>query len=291
MPTNASCRSRVMSADPIRRLGVGVAIAAVLACGSSPPRAERGLRIVGSDTMLILNRRLAESFMRVHPGVSVIVEGGGTSIGVEALIAGEAPICAASRPLSPVEVQRIFDHFGTLGERLLVARDALSVWVHPDNPVRDLSLGELGGIFGGSLTSWSDLGGPDRDITVVVRPPASGTFRLFRDRVLGGRAYTGRAVTVATTLDVVRRVADDPTAIGYGGAAYSSDEIRVCTINGAPPTAQAVGEGRYPLARHLVFYTVAPPEGLSRQFIDWCQGPEGQTVVAEVGYLPLWRRR
>jgi len=280
-----------MSADPIRRLGVGVAMAAVLACGSSPPRAERELRIVGSDTMRILNRRLAETFMRQHPGVSIIVEGGGTSIGVEALIAGEAPICAASRPLSPVEVQRIFDHFGTLGVRLLVARDALSVWVHPDNPIRDLSLDQLGGIFGGSLTSWSEVGGAERDITVVVRPPASGTFRFFRDRVLDGGAYSGRAVTAAATLDVVRRVAEDPTAIGYGGAAYGSDEVRVCAIDGAEPDSAIEGGGRYPLMRHLAFYTAAPPEGLARRFIDWCQSPAGQEVVAQVGYLPLWKAR
>jgi len=238
--------------------------------------------------MRILNRRLAEDFMRQHPGVSVIVEGGGTSIGVEALITGEAPICAASRPLSPVEVQRIFDHFGTLGVRLLVARDALSVWVHPDNPVRDLSLDQLAGIFGGSLTSWSELGGADLDITVVVRPPASGTFRFFRDRVLGGGPYTDRAITAAATRDVVRRVACDETAIGYGGAAYGSEEIRVCAIDGAEPNTTVAGGARYPLMRHLVFYTAAPPEGLSRRFIDWCQGPEGQAVVAEVGYLPLW---
>jgi phosphate transport system substrate-binding protein len=280
-----------MSADRIGRVCVGIALVAVVACGSSPPRAERGLRVVGSDTMMILNRRLAESFMRLHPGVSIIVEGGGTSIGVEALIAGEAPICAASRPLAPDEVQRIFDRFGTLGVRLPIARDALSVWVHPANPVRNLSLDQLAGIFGGSLTSWSEVGGAGRGITVVVRPPASGTFRFFRDRVLGGGAYTSRAVTAAATRDVVRRVAGDETAIGYGGTAYGDDTIRACAIDGAPPTAEAVGEGRYPLARHLAFYAAAPPEGLARQFIDWCQGPEGQTVVAEIGYLPLWRRR
>ena len=174
---------------------------------------------------MILNRRLAESFMRLHRGVSIIVEGGGTSIGVEALIAGEAPICAASRPLSPTEVQRLFERFGTLGVRLPIARDALSVWVHPDNPVRNLSLDQLGGIFGGSVTSWSAVGGADREITVVVRPPASGTFRFFRDRVLRGGAYTSRAVTAAATLDVIRRVADDETAIGYGGAAYGEGSI------------------------------------------------------------------
>jgi phosphate transport system substrate-binding protein len=228
--------------------------------------------------------------MRSHPGVSIIVEGGGTSTGVEALIDGDVSICAASRPLSPSEVQRLFDSHQTLGVRLLIAQDALSVWVHPENTVNNLSVGELAGIFSGAIDNWGEIQGRERPMTVVVRPPASGTFRFFRDRVLTGGSYSRRAVTAAATRDVVQRVAEDPGAIGYGGAAYATDEIRSCAIDGSLPTAEAVGEGRYPLARHLVFYTVAPPEGLARRFIDWCQGAEGQKVVAEIGYLPLWER-
>jgi phosphate transport system substrate-binding protein len=274
-----------------RWLCLGMAAAALFGCGSVPPSPEHELRIKGSDTMLILNRRLAEGFMRSHPGVSVIVEGGGTSTGVEALIRSEVSICAASRPLAPAEVQRLFDAFGTLGVRMPIARDALSVWVHPDNPVSSLSLDELGRIYAGSVGVWSDLGGDDGEITVVVRPPASGTFRFFRDRVLAGGRYSSRTVTAAVTRDVVERVAADPDAIGYGGAAYGTVGVRACAIDGALPTAETDGEGGYPLTRHLVFYTAAPPEGLSREFVDWAQGSEGQAVVAEIGYLPLWRRQ
>lgn len=259
-------------------------------CGSVPATTRQALRIKGSDTMLILNQRLAEGFMREHPGVAVVVEGGGTSTGVEAIIGGEASICAASRPLAPAEVQRLHDRYGTLGVRHLIARDALSVWVHPDNEVRSLSLDQLAAIFDGSATRWSELGGADLEIAVVVRPPSSGTFRFFRDRVLRGRAYTGRAVTAVSTSEVVRRVADDPSAVGYGGAAYLRDGVRACAIEGVLPSAVGVDGARYPLARHLVFYTAAPPEGLSKEFIDWCQGSGGQAAVSEAGYLPLWTR-
>lgn len=246
--------------------------------------------ITGSDTMLVLNRRLAETFMRAHPGVSVVVQGGGTSVGVEALIRGATTIAAASRPLVPAEVQRLYDRYRTLGVRFLVARDALSVWVHPDNPVTDLSLDQLAGIFGGTVTDWSDVGGARGEITVVVRPPASGTHRFFRDRVLFGGEYSPRAVVAATTRQVVLRVAQDPAAVGYGGAAYDSEEVRACAVEGVLPT-DAAGDGEhYPLTRHLVFTTTEPPHGLVREFIDWCQGPDGQEVVAEIGYLPLWRR-
>ncbi|MCU0305019.1 MAG: PstS family phosphate ABC transporter substrate-binding protein [Thermoanaerobaculales bacterium] len=274
-----------------KRAGWAVLLALLSAgCGSAPVAERQTLSIKGSDTMLILNQRLAEEFMRGHPGIAVTVEGGGTSTGVEAIIGGDAAICAASRPLAPAEVQRIHDRYGTLGVRHLVAQDSLSVWVHPDNPVRNLTLGQLGRIFDGSVTRWSELGGDDREITVVVRPPSSGTFRFFRDRVLRGAPYTGRAVTAGSTAEVVRRVADDPSAIGYGGAAYVRDDVRACAIDGVPPPTEAADGARYPLTRHLVYYTAVPPEGLAREWIDWCQGSSGQSVVAETGYLPLWTR-
>jgi len=274
-----------------RCFSIGVLVALLAGCASVPAPSERVVTIIGSDTMLILNRRLAEDFMRSHPGVAVNVDGGGTSTGVDALIGGTASICAASRPLTPSEVRRLYDRHRTLGVRSLVAQDALSVWVHPENPVTELSMNELAGVFSGRLANWKEVGGKGGPITVVVRPPASGTYRFFRDRVLAGGAYSGGAAPAATTRDVVDRVAGDPGAVGFGGAAYRTGAVRACAVDGVLPTEEATREGRYPLNRHLVFVTVAPPEGVSRGFIDWCQGPEGQAVVAEIGYLPLWGRR
>lgn len=260
------------------------------ACASQPPAGGTRLDISGSDTMLILNRQLAEGFMRANPGVSVTVAGGGTATGFDALVADEIDICAASRPMAPGEVQTLFEAQGVLGVRFLIAQDPLSIWVHPTNPVRDLTMDQLDGVFSGGLRSWSALGGEDREISVVIRSPASGTHRFFRDRVLRGGAYSTRALTAAGTFDVVQAVAADPSAIGYGGVAYRQEGVRVCAVEGKPPSAMAVGQGRYPLTRHLVFYTAAPPAGLNKRFIDWCQGPQGQAVVEKVGYLSLWGR-
>lgn len=247
------------------------------------------MRVTGSDTMLVLNRRLAESYMRVHPGVAIVVAGGGTAVGVESLVAGRCQIGAASRPLLAEEVQALHDSFGTLGLRYLVAQDALSVYLHPSNPVRDLALVDLGRLFDGSVRSWSEVGGDEVPVSVVLRPPSSGTYRFFRDHVLAGRAYAAEAQTVASTRDVVAAVGARPGAIGYGGVAYGA-EVAHCAIDGVPPTAENVRDGSYPLARYLHFVTVEPPRGEVRRFIDWCLGPQGQQIVAEVGYIPLWER-
>jgi phosphate transport system substrate-binding protein len=265
-----------------------VSLALSMGCVGAPHVEDRELRVRGSDTMLVLNRRLAEEFMRGHPGMSVRVAGGGTGTGVEALLAGEADICAASRPLLAEEVAAIHDRFGSLGVRFLVCQDALSVFVNAANPVRDLSSEQLRAMFDGTIASWSDVGGEGRGVVVIVRPPTSGSHRFFRDHVLKGRPYATGAVTVRATFDVLEAVRDEPGAIGYGGLAYRLEGAPSCAIDGVLPDAEAVRDGRYPLARYLVFYTVEPPVGLAKRFIDWCLGEAGQEIVAEVGYIPLW---
>ena len=236
-------------------------------CLSAPERAEEEIRIVGSDTMLELDRRFAEAYMRAHPGTSVRVEGGGSGVGIEALISGRAAIAATSRPLSSAEVAAIHEHFGTLGVRFLVAQDALSVWVNAANPVRDLGLEQLRGIFDGSLTEWSAVGGEASKISVIVRPPNSGTHRFFRDHVLSGTQYAPHAKTQPTTTAVLAGVAEDRTAIGYGGHAYRLEGAVQVGIDGVAPTAEEVGRGRYPLTRYLSFYTTEPPTGLALSLI------------------------
>lgn len=271
-----------------RAAAVVLVIGATIGCTSAPEAAHDELKIVGSDTMLELDRRLAEAFMRSHPGVRVEVAGGGSGVGIAAMIEGDASIAAASRPLTAAEVALLHERHQTLGVRTLVAQDALSVFLNAANPVRDLSLDQLGGIFEGAITDWGEVGGNPGPVRVVVRPPSSGTHRFFRDHVLSGRPYVGGADSVPTTRAVLAEVAADPAAVGYGGVAYRLDGVVSVVVDGVEPTTENVGRGRYPLTRYLVFYTAAPPTGLTRRFIDWCLGAEGQQVAADVGYVPLW---
>jgi phosphate transport system substrate-binding protein len=273
----------------VRWVSRAVLAAVLLAVAAScvTPTGRHAVRIRGSDTMLELNRRLAEAYMRAHEGVAIVVEGGGTRSGVEALVAGEVDLCAASRPFSPTEIAAIHQGSGTLGVRFLVARDALSIYLNPANPIRNLSSDDLAAIFDGSFSRWSEVGGDEVEIVVVIRPHTSGSHRFLRDHLLGGGSFPPGAVVVARTSDVVERVAAAPGAIGFGGVAQGRDLIH-CAVDGAEPTAGEVREGRYPLARYLYLYSARPPAGVVRQFLDWCLGPDGQAVVEEVGFIALW---
>jgi phosphate transport system substrate-binding protein len=284
MRTNDCCHSR-STVELVLAVAIVVAVAAA-GCRTTP-FGGGDVRIAGSDTMLPLNRRLAEAYMRDHPGVAVRVTGGGTGEGVRRLLESQADLCAASRPFRPDEIEALNRTFGTIGLRFLVARDALSVYVHPANPIRSLTLDQLGLLFAGRVARWSELGGPDLPVAVVIRPPTSGTHHFFRDHVLGDAAYSEDAEVVPRVGDVIARVASDPRAVGYGDLAHDGEvvDLRVDGVQGAVETVRS---GAYPLARYLSFYAVAPPDGVVRNFVEWCVGPEGQRVVDEVGFIALW---
>jgi phosphate transport system substrate-binding protein len=261
--------------------------ASCVGCSALSPEAGTELRVVGSDTMLFLNRRLGEEFMRGHPGTVVRVAGGTTGAGVEALLEGRADLCAASRPFLPEEIELLYDRFGTLGVRYLIALDAIVIYLHPANSVRELSTDELRRIFLGEISSWQELGGEWVPIVPVVRPPHSGTQRFFRDHVLMGADASTEAVVLPRNEDVAAWVRDHPEAIGYGGMVFGRDLVH-CALDGVAPDHSTVRDRSYPLSRYLYYYGVAPATGPVDEFLDWCLDEEGQRVAAEAGFIPLW---
>jgi phosphate transport system substrate-binding protein len=237
--------------------------------------------------MLRLNRHLAARFMGSHPGTVVLVEGGGTGVGAQAMIEGRADLCAASRNLSADEIEALFAATGTLGARTMVALDAIAVYVHPENPVRDLTVRQVASIFNGTTTNWMSIGGPRSAILPIIRPPTSGTYRFIKDHVLAGNPYAEHSVTVQRNQDVIAEVSSKPQAIGYGGWAYSGDVLQLA-VSGVLPDETTIRDGSYPLARYLYLIATQPPTGLAGVFVDWVTGAEGQSAVSEVGLIPLW---
>lgn len=258
------------------------AVACVGRYSAGPTR----IRIVGSDTMHILTSRWSEEYMRGRPTVSVYSESRGTELGIRAMTNGEAEICSASRPLRPQEARLLAQRYGKLGMGFLVAKDALSIYLHPDNPVKDLTLDQLRRIYLGEITNWSAVGGYNESIRVLIRPPNSGTHQYFREHVMGGAQYSEFAQIIPTTNGMVKTVSENREAIGYGGIAYGPKKIH-CRIEGVEPSEENVRNDTYPIIRYLYLYTVDTPQGEAKSFIDWVL-KEGQKTVRDVGYVPLW---
>ena len=248
------------------------------------------IRIKGSDTMYKLTSMLANEFMKGNPGISIYVEGGGTKTGIDALEKGNIDICTASRLLKSDEVKILADKFGSIGMSTLVAKDALSIYLNPQNPVKDLSLEEVKNIFLGNFTNWKEVGGEDKTVRVISRSPNSGTYLYFKEHVLLNDDYFEDVEIKATTDEIVEAVSKDRNAIGYGGIGYG-ENIYHSFINGIKPSEENVLNESYPISRYLFFVTRNIPDGLSKIFIDWVLSNDGQQIVKKAGFISLWDRR
>ncbi len=175
---------------------------------------------------------------------------------------------------------------------LPVAVDGLAVYVHSSNPVVELSLEQLKGIYTGAIRNWSQVGGNDERIILYSRENNSGTYVYFKEHVLDNADFFPTAQTLPGTAAVINAVARDPRGIGYGGIAYGEGvkHLRVRKDANSPavePTMENVLSARYPISRLLYWYFAGTPQGELRRFTEWVLSREGQQVVERVGYYPL----
>lgn len=263
---------------------------AMLACAIPTPPVmdvQERFKITGSTTMNRLVQLWAIAYMDRTPGVYIETESGSSRFGIESLIAGKTDIGAASRTMLADEVKQLLEKRGSLGMSILTAKDALSIYVNRDNPVRDLSIDQVRAVFSGQIDNWSEVAGTDAPILVVNRPPNSGTRVYFDRNVLQQLDFSPNARIVPTSRAVAEAVSGNPNAIGYGGIGYGEGTV-ACRIDGYLPTSASVQDGTYPLVRYLYFYIVHSPRGAIKSFVDWILSDEGQAVVEQAGFVPLW---
>lgn len=276
-----------MKIRKIKMLSVSLICVAALAYGAST-----SITIKGSDTMVILAQRWAEEYIKNNPGVSIQVTGGGSGTGISALINGTTDICNASRPMKTSERNELKKRYSSTGVEVKVAKDGIALYVNKENPVTELSMEQIKGIYTGMITNWKDLGGKDASIIVYGRDNSSGTYVYFRDVILKGQDFTGTMQSMPGTAAVVNAVEKDVNGIGFGGAAYGKGikYVKVRKDDGSPgydPTLKNIQEGRYPIIRYLYMYLRSKPDGELKKFIDWILSEQGQAVVSDVGYFPI----
>jgi len=283
-----------------RRCAVWLVLAGVTLAAAGCGGSETGLRhkpvtVKGSDTMVILAQRWAETYMKENAGLAVQVTGGGSGTGIAALINGGTDICNASRPMKGTEKAMVTKRHGKEVKEIPVALDGVAIYVNESSPIQSITQAQLKSVYTGRITNWRDIGGKDERIVPYSRENNSGTYVFFKEHVLGNEDFAREVQTLPGTAAVVNAVSKDPASIGYGGIAYASG-IRVIPVrrdeNSEPVAASLamVQSGEYPLSRNLFFYTVGEPAGDVRAFIDWVLGTEGQKICEEVGYYPIVRK-
>ena len=273
------------------KIKMAVLFLAIAVIGSAFMPAPKKITIKGSDTMVILAQKWAEVYMKTNKESVIQVTGGGSGTGISAMINGSTDICNSSRPLKQSEMDKLKDRYGSFGVEIPCAKDGITVFLHESNPVKELSIKQLAGIFSGKIVNWKAVGGPDQDIKLYGRENSSGTYVFFKDNVVKAD-YAANCQTLPGTAAVVNAVKNDRFGIGYGGAAYAAG-VKHCLVKkddkstAYEPTPANVKAGTYPISRYLYMYTSNRPTGEVKKFIDWILGPEGQKLVVSVGYFPV----
>lgn len=246
--------------------------------------------IKGSDTILPVSLAESEAFMELYPQDNIIVIGGGSSLGIASFIEGEVEIAMASRKIKDSEIESAMEK-GIDPVETVIGWDGIAVIVNKNNSFDSLTIEQLKKIYTGEVTNWKELGGKDEEIEVLVRDTSSGTYAFFKEHVLEDEEYASTAVTEPNTEAIVQTVASDSAAIGYIGLAYADSSVKMLGLENSEgifhPEQESILKGEYPLARPLQYYTNGEPEGDIDKYIDFVLSEQGQSIIKEIGYLPI----
>ncbi|MCF6264322.1 MAG: PstS family phosphate ABC transporter substrate-binding protein [Xanthomonadales bacterium] len=267
----------------------------LVACGGQDRQV---IQNKGSDTLVNVAQAWAEAYQKIDPKTVVAVSGGGSGTGIAALINGTVDIANSSRAMKDKEVKLAKDR-GHDPIRHVVGYDALAVYLHPNNPLDEISIPQLAEIYGdgGSYSKWTDLGVEvpgckNQEIVVISRQNNSGTYAYFRKVILGVDDFRLGTRDLHGSKDVAELVEKTPCAIGYSGLAYVTDHLKVACVaqqtggECTSPTVTTASNGSYPIARPLFMYTSGEPEGYVGEYLSWIKSNEGQCIIVNKGYAP-----
>lgn len=251
----------------------------------------------GSDTIVNLALAWAERYQEAHPNVRISVTGGGSGTGIASLINGTVDLANASRQIKDEEIANARAN-GVEPVEHIIARDAIAVIVHPENPVSQLTLKQISEMYSGKISNWSEVGGEDRPIVRLSRETNSGTHVYFLETVLRLGSSEDKTLFSTDTLllpsseGIIAEVRQNPNAIGYDGLGYVPHDLKTIAIaeeeGGAYvlPSIPTVNDKTYPIARDLYMYTDGQPTGIVKEYLDWILDSEAQEIVAELGFVP-----
>ena len=266
------------------------------------------LSSIGSDTLANLMTLWTEAFKRNYPSVNIQVQAAGSSTAPPALTEGTANFGPMSRGMKDKEIEAFESRFGYKPTAIRVAIDALTVYVHKDNPLNTLDIAQVDAAFSttrrcGEPTSvgkWGALGlqgsWQERPIQLYGRNSVSGTYGYFKKVALCSGDFKNSVNEQPGSASVVQAVASSLNGIGYSGIGYITSGVKALALSvdgsdAVPATPENALSGDYPLSRFLYVYVNKKPNQplppIEREFLKLVLSKQGQAVVEKDGYIPI----
>ncbi|MGD9380761.1 MAG: phosphate ABC transporter substrate-binding protein [candidate division WOR-3 bacterium] len=236
-----------------------------------------GVIIAGSTSVQPFIEKVAEHFMEKYPDITVNVQGGGSTAGVQATLNGTCDIGASSRNLKPSERGL---------KVILIALDGIAVILHKDNPIGDLTVEQVRGIFTSQIRNWQELGGFDKEIIPVTREEGSGTRASFEDMIMGEEAISDACLVQDSNGAVREIIATTLQGVGYISVGLVDEREKAVAINGIKPTLANLITEKYRFARPFLLLLQEDPTGNCGKFIEYVLSSEGQEILGSDGLIP-----
>ena len=249
------------------------------ACNGASNSETHKIKMAGSTSVEKVAKALGEAYNE-KTGDEVMVEGGGSSAGVPAVVEGRADIGSLSRELKDAELQENLTKY-------VIAIDGIAICVNGDNPVNDLTLQQIADIYTGKINNWSEVGGNDLEIVVIAREDGSGTRDGFESITGIEDLDKDHDVELSETGQVVANCNSTEGAIGYISTGYVAEADKCLTVGGVEPTVKNIQSGTYPLQRNFNIVVHPDAENYVTDFVDYILSDEGQKIVLDKGYVPV----
>jgi phosphate transport system substrate-binding protein len=241
-------------------------------------RSRAGITVAGSTSVEPFAELLAEEYMSRHPESHIYVQGGGSTAGIEAVRTHAAQIGMSSRSLLPDE-KNLY--------AVTIARDAITIIVHPKNPTNNLSLSQIKQVFSGKIKSWKELGGAAHPIILVNREEGSGTRESFQKFVMGKEEISLESLVQDSNGAIRQVVSNDPNAIGYISLGLVNEKVKALKLSGVEPNVTDIENGTYTLVRPFLFVFSGEPAGEAKSFLEFVLSPPAQNLLSKEGLVSI----
>ncbi|HTI81917.1 MAG TPA: substrate-binding domain-containing protein [Acetobacteraceae bacterium] len=260
--------------------------AAPLFARGTPAAAATQLRIGGTGMGLATIREVGTAFTAANRDVAVnVLPSLGTGGGLNAVAAGAIELALSARALNDAERAKGL-------QAIPYARTPIAFATNPEAGTREITLAQVEQIFRGKLLNWPN----GKTIRLIRREPSDADWGMLRalspeltDAVKIALERPG-LLTVATdqeNADSIERLSGAFGAISLGQIRAESRNVVPLTLDGEPPTTEALAANRYKLSRTLYVVWHDQPGVDAAAFVAFLGTAQAKDILARLGHIPL----
>jgi phosphate transport system substrate-binding protein len=259
------------------------------------------IKIAVDESLKPLLEAEVEGFQGTYQNAHITADYTSEQKAIEDLLKDSARLAVVTRRLAPFEKQKL-DSQKIKGTEVVIAKEAIALIVHKDNPDSLITWDQLNTMLQGKASQWNQLypSSKLRDLQIVFDHPQSGIIRYITD-TLKIKKLPSNCFAAATNKAVVEYVSKTKNSIGLIGLSWISDSddpaankfletVKVMSISKdedyMKPFKAYIALKKYPLSREVIMISREARTGLGSGFISYAASDKGQKIVLKAGLVP-----